>query len=91
MTEHKDSDAAAVRRFVYSKGIGDIFRTEELRGLAPRTTIDATLSRMVKAGNLYRVRQGVYRRSPYKSCEGGCGCPNCPRSLDCGPDLPQKG
>ena len=56
------SVAHAVRSRIQQAGFDRLWTYADFRGLAPMA-VAATLSRLVKAGQLRRIRRGVYRRS----------------------------
>ncbi|MBK9201810.1 MAG: type IV toxin-antitoxin system AbiEi family antitoxin domain-containing protein [Candidatus Obscuribacter sp.] len=48
-------------RFLHGLPKGYIFTSRDLIPFAPRTTIDSSLSRLVKSGTLERLARGVFR------------------------------
>lgn len=52
--------AGSILRFARSLGRGNPFSTCEVLHLGKRAAVDQALSRMVRAGTLMRVRQGMY-------------------------------
>ena len=56
------SVAERVRAYVLALAPGEPFSVRELLGLGPRSSVDQSLSRMARGGELERVARGVYAR-----------------------------
>lgn len=56
------STAGLIRNYIENIPLGQPFTPGELLSIAPRATVDKTLSRLVNAGTITRVTRGVFVR-----------------------------
>src|SRR5258708_38014731 len=54
--------AEAIRKQIEEIGVGEPFTSTQFRGLGTRASVDQTLSRVVKQGEMVRVSRGVFVR-----------------------------
>src|SRR6266851_365560 len=68
MTKRKSimTTAEAIRKQIKEIGVGEPFTSTQFKGLGTRASVDQTLSRLVKQGEMVRVSRGVFVR-PKKS------------------------
>ncbi len=60
------TSAEAIRKQIEEIGVGEPFTSTQFKGLGTRASVDQTLSRLVKQGEMVRVSRGVFVR-PKKS------------------------
>ena len=54
--------AEAIRKQIKEIGVGEPFTSTQFKGLGTRASVDQTLSRLVKQGEMVRVSRGVFVR-----------------------------
>src|SRR6202047_4993985 len=53
----------AIRNRISEIGVGEPFTSTQLKALGTRASVDQTLSRLVKQGEITRISRGVFVRS----------------------------